>query len=510
MYSKIKSCGVLGIDGYIVEIETDIGNGLPAFDIVGLGDTAIREARERVRSAVKNSGYEFPIKKITMNMAPANIKKEGSSFDLAIALGILASTGSINQPAVKNSMFIGELSLDGEVKPVKGVLPMAICAYRNGIRYLFLPEANAREASVVKELHVIPVKDLRETAAIINGEAESKYFDDVENETRPDYSDGADFADVKGQENAKRALEVAASGGHNCIMLGAPGCGKTMLARRLPTILPSMTFEEALEVTKIHSIAGILPPGVSLVRTRPFRSPHHTISDTGLVGGGTIPRPGEISLAHYGVLFLDELPEFSKRSLEALRQPLEDGVITISRVNATLAYPARTTLICAANPCRCGRFLDDPGKCTCTPRQIQQYLSKLSGPLLDRIDIHIEVMPVKYHQLESDQPIESSQVIRERVERTRKIQLERYRGMNIYSNSQLQPAMFSKFCRLDRKCRSILQDVFDRLGMSARAHGRILKVARTIADMDMSEEIKPVHLTEAIQYRSLDRKAWNM
>ena len=437
MYSKIISCGVLGIDG----------------------------------------------------------KKEGSSFDLAIAMGILTSSGYIDQSAVSKSMFIGELALDGEIKPVKGILPMAVCAHRNGIRFLFLPEANAREASVVKELHVIPVKDLRETAAIIKGETEIKYFEDDGSETVPVCSDTVDFADVKGQENVKRALEVAASGAHNCLMLGSPGCGKTMLARRLPTILPSMTFEEALEVTKIHSIAGILPKGVSLVNTRPFRSPHHSISDTGLVGGGSIPKPGEISLAHYGVLFLDELPEFSKKALEALRQPLEDGVITISRV---------------ANPCRCGYFLDQPGKCTCTPKQIQQYLSRLSGPLLDRLDIHIEVSPVKYTELESDKNIENSLAIRERVERTRKIQIERYKGLNIYSNSQLQPAMFSKFCRLDKKCRSILRDVFDRFGMSARAHSRILKVARTIADMDMSEDIKPIHLTEAIQYRSLDRKAWNV
>jgi len=510
MYSKIISCGLYGIDGYIVEIETDISSGIPAFDIVGLGDAAIREARERVRSAVKNSGYEFPLRRITMNMAPANMKKEGSSFDLAIALGILASTGIIDDSGLRKAMFVGELSLDGEIKPVKGVLPMAVCALQNGMKYMFLPEANAREASVVKELQIIPVRSLKETTDMIIGEAEIRFFSDNGGEGNTDCSDGVDFADVKGQENVKRALEVAASGGHNCLMLGSPGSGKTMLARRLPTILPSMTFEESLEVTKIHSIAGILPAGVSLVKTRPFRSPHHTISDTGLVGGGSIPKPGEISLAHYGVLFLDELPEFSKRALESMRQPLEDGVITISRVNASLTYPARTTLVCAANPCRCGYFLDPGGKCTCTPKQIQQYLGRLSGPLLDRMDIHIEVTPVKYNELDSSKPAESSARIRERVERTRQIQLERYRGMNIYSNSQLQPAMFSKYCRLDSKCRDILKNAFEKLGMSARAYSRILKVARTIADMDMSESIRPVHLSEAIHYRSLDRKIWNM
>ncbi len=511
MYSKIKSCGLMGIDGYIVEVETDISSGIPAFEIVGLGDTAIREARERVRSAVKNTGFDFPIRRVTINMAPANLKKEGSSFDLAISLGVLASTGVIDHNALQQSMFIGELALDGGIKPVKGVLPMAVCAVQSGIRYLFLPEANAREASVVRELHIVPVRDLKETIGIISGETEITPFTDTDpdcGETDCGYTE--DFADVKGQENVKRALEVAASGGHNCIMLGSPGCGKTMLARRLPAILPSMTFEEALEVTKIHSIAGILPPGLPLVKARPFRSPHHTISDTGLVGGGSIPRPGEISLAHYGVLFLDELPEFSKKSLESLRQPLEDGVITISRVNASLTYPARTMLICAANPCRCGKFLDQSGQCTCTPSQIQQYLGKMSGPLLDRMDIHIEVSPVKYRDLDSSSSAEPSAVIRERVEGTRHVQLERYKGMRIYSNSQLQPVMFGKFCRLDSKCREIMRNVFDRLGMSARAHGRILKVARTIADMDRSEEIRPVHLTEAIQYRSLDRKIWNV
>lgn len=511
MYSKLKSCGLLGIDGYIVEVETDISNGIPAFDIVGLGDTAIRESRERVRSAIRNAGYEFPIRRITMNLAPANLKKEGSSFDLAIALGVLSSTGDVKPGGLDHTIFIGELSLDGDIRPVKGVLPIAVCAVQSGIRQLVLPVQNAEEASVVKGLRIIPVKNLRETVAHINEESAIEPFEssnDYMESGRQSYD--VDFADVKGQENVKRALEVAASGGHNCIMIGSPGCGKTMLARRLPTILPSMTFDEALEVTKVHSIAGILPPGVPLITTRPFRSPHHTISDTGLVGGGAVPKPGEISMAHYGVLFLDELPEFSRRSLEVLRQPLEDGNITISRVNASLTYPAKTTLICAANPCKCGHFLEPSGQCICTPKQIQQYLGKLSGPLLDRMDIHIEVASVKYKELDRGLTGDTSAVIRERVENTRRIQLNRYKGLSIYSNSQLQPAMLSKFCKLDEKCRDILRNAFDKLGMSARAHSRILKVSRTIADMDKSENIRPVHLTEAIQYRSLDRKIWNI
>lgn len=511
MYSKLKSCGLLGIDGYVVDVETDISSGIPVFDLVGLGDAAIREARERVRSAIKNSGYEFPIRRITMNLAPANLKKEGSSFDLAIALGVLASTGEVETEALGNSLFTGELSLDGEVKAVKGVLPMTVCARQNGFDNIVLPQDNAEEASVVKGLNVIPVGNLKEAVEFINKKTNiSPYVssNDCMKSARKEYD--VDFADVKGQENVKRALEVAASGGHNCIMIGSPGSGKTMLARRLPTILPSMTFEEGLEVTKIHSIAGILPPGVSLITARPFRSPHHTISDIGLVGGGAMPKPGEISLAHYGVLFLDELPEFSKKSLEVLRQPLEDGVITISRVNASLTYPAKSMLICAANPCKCGRYLDPAGQCTCTPKQVQQYLGKLSGPLLDRMDIHIEVASVKYRELDGCSAGDLSSTIRERVEGTRQIQLDRYKSMHIYSNSQLQPAMINKFCKLDEKCRDILRNAFERLGMSARAHSRILKVSRTIADMDRCEEIRPVHLAEAIQYRSLDRKVWDM
>ncbi|MGI6669489.1 MAG: YifB family Mg chelatase-like AAA ATPase [Acetivibrionales bacterium] len=511
MYSKIASCGILGIDGYIAEVETDIGSGIPSFDIVGLGDAAIRESRDRVRSAVKNSGYEFPIRKITVNLAPANLKKEGSAFDLAIALGILASAGTIDYHTVRHSLFIGELALDGGIKPVKGVLPMAVCAGQNGFKRMFLPGENAKEANIVKNVSIIPVSNLREVVEIINGKKEIEPYNDDSTgmfQGKTDYD--VDFADVKGQESVKRALEVAASGGHNCLMIGAPGCGKTMLARRLPTILPSLTFEEALEVTKIHSIAGILPPGTPLVSARPFRSPHHSISSTALAGGGLIPRPGEISLAHYGVLFLDELPEFDRKSMEVLRQPLEDGIITISRVRANLTYPAKTMLVCAANPCKCGRFLEPAGGCSCTPAQIRQYFGKLSGPLLDRMDIHIEVPAVKFDELDGGPTGDSSAVIRERVEKARRIQLERYKGMNIYSNSQLKPSMFAKFCRLDEKCREILRNAFDKLGMSARAHSRIIKVARTIADMDESEKIRPVHITEAIQYRSLDRKAWKV
>lgn len=510
MLSKIKSCGLMGIDGYIVEVETDISNGIPGFEIVGLADVAVKESKERVKAAIKNTGFEFPTRRITVNMAPANQKKEGSSFDLPIALGILCATEQISCMETDKYMFVGELSLDGEVKPINGVLPMAVSAMYAGIETLVLPAANADEAAVVKGLNVLPVKNMLEIIKHLNGERRIERYniniDDIfKNCTRHE----VDFADVKGQENVKRALEVAASGGHNCIMIGSPGSGKSMIAKRLPTILPQMAFEEALEVTKIHSIAGILPPKTSLITTRPFRSPHHTISDISLIGGGRYPKPGEISLAHYGVLFLDEVPEFSKAALEVLRQPLEDGVVNISRVNASLTYPAKTTLVCAANPCKCGNYLDPTKTCNCTPKQIQQYLGRLSGPLLDRIDIHIEVASVKYKDLESQKAEESSSVIRERVNKARKLQLERYSGYNIFSNSQLLPSMMNKFCRIDDKGRELLKNAFEKLGLSARAHNRILKVSRTIADMEESEDIRPQHIAEAIQYRSLDRKFWN-
>ncbi|HHX17839.1 MAG TPA: YifB family Mg chelatase-like AAA ATPase [Clostridium sp.] len=507
MLSKIKSLALMGIDGYVVLVETDISNGLPSFDMVGLGDTAVKESKERVRAAIKNAGFKFHVNRITVNLAPADKKKEGSAFDLPIALGILAATGQLKGDDIGKSAFLGELSLDGGIKPVKGILPMTISAKENGIKNIFLPVENADEAAVVSDINIYPAKSIKDVVNHLNGiERIERYFADRENIFKYDISYDIDFSDVKGQQAVKRALEVAASGGHNLIMIGGPGCGKTMIARRLPTILPSMTFEEALEVTKIHSIAGVLPEKTALITQRPFRAPHYTISSASLTGGGRIPKPGEISLAHYGVLFLDELPEFNRNALEVLRQPLEDGVVTISRVNATLTYPARATLICAANPCKCGNYLEPSKECTCTPKQIQQYLGKISGPLLDRIDLHIEVSSISYKELDSKEESEKSQDIRKRVNRTRKIQQERYQGLNIYSNAELSPSMIKKYCKLDDKCKSILENAFERLGLSARAHGRILKVARTIADMEESKNIKTNHLLEAIQYRSLDRK----
>lgn len=508
MLSKIRSCGLMGIDGYTVEIETDISNGIPGFEIVGLADVAVKESKERVRSAIKNSGMEFPLRKITVNMAPANQRKEGSAYDLPIALGILAATDQI-QAETEEYMFVGELSLDGELKPVNGALSMAISARKAGYKYLVLPEANGEEAAIVQGLIVLSAANINEVVMHLNGEKE--LFPrrvDIESIFATIESSMVDFRDVKGQANVKRALEVAASGAHNCLMIGSPGSGKTMLAKRLPTILPSMTFEEALEVTKIHSIAGLLPPKTPLITTRPFRSPHHTISAIGLVGGGKYPKPGEASLAHHGVLFLDELPEFGKDALEVLRQPLEDGCVTIARVNATLTYPSGMMLIAAANPCKCGFYMDPAKPCTCTQNQVQQYMGKLSGPLLDRIDIHIEVAPVKYKDLESQNREETSQDIRERVNKARKLQQERYREFGIYSNSQLTPSLIERFCIMDQPCKEILRNAFEKLGLSARAHNRILKVSRTLADMDQSETIRPHHLAEAIQYRSLDRKIW--
>lgn len=506
MLSQIYSCGLLGIDGYIVTVETDLSNGLPAFDIVGLPDTAVREAKERVRAAIKNIGKTVPAKRIVMNLAPAAYRKEGAVYDLPMAVALLCATEQCPQPDEKTA-FIGELSLDGSVNPVTGVLPMAVSALENGITSLFVPAKNAAEAAVVEGLSVYPVSSLAEVAPHLSGEKQiAPYRVNLAEALAARESTLLDFCDVKGQESAKRALEIAAAGNHNVLLIGSPGTGKTMLAQRLPGILPDLSFAEALEVSKIHSIAGVLPENTPLITRRPFRNPHHTISASGLSGGGSMPRPGELSLAHNGVLFLDELPEFKREVLEVMRQPLEDGKVTISRVNATLTYPCNMMLVASMNPCKCGYYGDAHRKCTCAPGEINRYRSRISGPLLDRIDIQVEVASVDYSDLSSMEHGETSAQIKERVNRTRKVQLERYKEYNIYSNAQLTAGMLEKFCRLGDAENKLLKAAFDNLGLSARAHSRILKVARTIADLEGSEEIRAPHIAEAIQYRSLDRK----
>lgn len=507
MFSQINSCGLMGMDGFLVTVQTDISNGLPNFEIVGLPDTAVKEAKERVRAAIKNTKLQFPSKRIIINLSPASQKKGGTSFDLPITVSILCATEQVSHSDLDNSVFIGEVSLDGSISSVDGVLPMVIHAYKNGYRDMYVPYDNANEAAVVDGATIYPVKTLQELCDHLNGVKKIiPHTVDVKELFKRRYETLLDFSDVKGQENVKRALEIAAAGNHNVLMIGSPGTGKTMLAQRMGSILPDLTFDEALDVTKIHSIAGVLPKATPLITHRPFRSPHHTVSAAGLSGGGSVPRPGELSLAHNGILFLDELPEFNRNVLEILRQPLEDGVVTISRVQATLTYPCNIMLIASMNPCKCGYLGDSKRQCTCTPRQINQYRSKISGPLLDRIDIQVEVPSVNYKELSSTEKGEISAEIKKRVDRTRQIQLERYKDINIHSNSELSAGLLQKYCRLDDTANNLLRAAFDNLGLSARAHGRILKVARTIADLDMSEDIKAEHIAEAIQYRSLDRK----
>lgn len=510
MIAKVNSCGLVGLDGYIVEVEIDISMGMPTFDIVGLPDAAVKESRERVRAAVKNSGFVFPSRRIIINLAPAHIKKEGSVYDLPMAVAFLMATNQIQIENVDDFVFIGELSLDGQVRAVSGVLPMVIAARENGAKCALVPYENASEAAVVKGIDIIGVNTLTQLCDHISGRTHiDAHTIDLDEYFKKQNECGIDFSEVKGQENVKRALEIAAAGNHNILMIGSPGSGKSMIAQRLPTILPDMTFEEALEVTKIHSIAGTLSSDTPIITNRPFRHPHHTISAIGLSGGGRVPKPGEVSLAHNGVLFLDELPEFNKDALEVMRQPLEDGSVTIARINATLTYPCNVMFVASMNPCRCGYYGDGSGRCKCTESQVAQYLGKVSGPLLDRIDLHIEVAPVKYKDLENESPTESSSEIKKRVNAARKIQSERYKDYNIYSNSQLTPAMINIFCGLGEQERAIIKGAFDRLGLSARAYNRILKVSRTIADLDESENILSKHIAEAIQYRSLDRKFWS-
>ena len=501
MVVTIRSMGLYGISGYPVSVECFLSGGLPAFDIVGLPDAAVREARERVRAAIKNCGARFPVSRITVNLAPAGQKKEGTVYDLPIFVGILAADGTVPAPPA-GTAFLGELSLTGALRGVAGVLPMALAARNAGVRQLFVPEENAAEASLAEGLTVFPVRDVRSLVGHLKGQAlipsAPPWTPAEEEATLPD------FRDVMGQENVKRAMEVAAAGGHNLLLIGSPGAGKSMLSRRLPSILPDLSREEALETSGIWSVAGLTDPSHPLLTRRPFRSPHHTTSAAALAGGGPALRPGEISLAHNGVLFLDELPEFHRDVLEALRQPLEDGEVTVARASGTLRFPARFQLVCAMNPCRCGWRGHPSRRCTCSDKEVERYVQKISGPLLDRIDLHVEVPTVEYEAMRRRAPAESSAEIRRRVAAARALQAGRFSGTGVSCNAQMPPAMMGEFCRLDPAGEAILKGAFERMGLTARSHDRLLRVARTIADLDGAADIAPEHLAEAIQYRNTD------
>jgi magnesium chelatase family protein len=506
MLVKVNSAAVNGLDGYIVDVEVDSIKGLPGQSIVGLPDTAVKESRDRVKFAITNSGFEYPPGYFTINLAPADIRKEGPMYDLPIAIGMLASSGQMNAENIKEPVILGELSLDGSLRPINGVLPVCVSLAENGIKKVIVPKENANEAALINEIDVIPCDDLKQSVSYLNGDIDIKPHKldlDALLSSKPAYD--IDFSDVKGQGHAKRALEVAAAGGHNILMVGSPGSGKTMLARRFPTILPPLTINEALEVTKLYSISGLLNSKTSLITTRPFRSPHHTTSDIGIIGGGRNPRPGEVSLAHMGVLFLDEFAEFERDVLEVLRQPLEDGVVTIARAISSVTFPAEFTLVAAMNPCPCGNYMDPTRACTCPSFKVQKYWGKLSGPLLDRIDLHVEVPRLKKEELSELPNGETSEVIRARTSKARNIQLDRYKSSKVNCNARMLPKHIREFCKLDAQAESLLKSAIMQLKMSGRSYDRILKVSRTIADLEASVTIKANHIAEAIQYRTLDR-----
>lgn len=508
MYAKVKSLGVFGLDAFGVTVECDISSGLPRFDLVGLPDAVVKESRERVRASVKNSHLDFPVSRITVNIAPADIKKEGSVYDLPVFIAILKASGQLKGDT-DNFAFVGELSLDGEIRSVNGILPMLIKARDCGIKAVFIPWENELEGSVLDGIEVLPVKNIYEVMKHISGvEKIAPCYSNEFSQKKTEYS--IDFSDVKGQQEAKRALEISAAGGHNCLMIGPPGAGKSMLAKRLPTILPDMSFQEKLETTKVYSIAGRIPKGTALINERPFRAPHYTVSAQALTGGGTAIKPGEISLAHNGVLFMDEFPEFDRRAKESLRQPIEDGIVNIARTSGSVTYPSNIMMLCAMNPCPCGFFGHPAKECKCTPAAKKRYLDKISGPILDRIDIHIEVAPVEYEQLSDKSMGESSAVIKARVDKARAVQRERFKGTEVTCNAKMTPQMTKDFCVLSDEANNLLKISFEKLGMSARAYDKILRISRTIADLDSSENIELNHIAEALQYRSLDRKYWNM